>query len=238
LHGFGLDSREWTPQCDALQSHYRIIRYDLRGFGRSSAVPDASYAHEEDLASLLGELHATPVHLVGHSMGGRMALRFASAYPDAVRSLALVDSALDGHAWSEDWRSRWSDMSTAAKSGRLADARRQWLGHPLFETTRASAPGAALLAKMIEDYSGWHWQHEDPARVPSPPLAERLTEVHTPALVIMGERDLPDFHRIADRLVKDLPAARYVEIADAGHMVNLDASQGFNSALAAFWESQ
>jgi pimeloyl-ACP methyl ester carboxylesterase len=238
LHGFSLDSRVWTPQCDALRSRYRVIRYDLRGFGLSSAVPDTAYAHEDDLASLLGELRATPAHVVGHSMGGRMALRFASAYPGAVRSLALVASALDGHEWSEDWRSRWSHICTAAKAGMLAEARRQWFEHPLFESARASSTGASLLARMIDDYSGRHWQITDPARVPSPPLAERLAEIRVPALVVMGERDLPDFHRGADRLIKGLPAARYLQIPGAGHMVNLEAPQEVNAALVTFWENQ
>jgi pimeloyl-ACP methyl ester carboxylesterase len=238
LHGFGLDSRAWTAQYDALRSSYRVIRYDLRGFGLSSTIGDKSYAHEDDLASLLGELRATPAHVVGHSMGGRMALRFAVAYPAAVRSLVLVAGALDGHEWSEHWKSSWSDMCTAAKAGKLAEAKRQWFEHPLFESMRASASDAAVLGQMIDGYNGRHWVHPDPARVPSPPLAERLAEMRTPSLVVMGERDLPDFHRIANRLIKGLPAAQYVEVPGAGHMVNMEAPQALNAALVSFWESQ
>jgi 3-oxoadipate enol-lactonase len=238
LHGFGLDSRGWTPQRDALQSRYRVVRYDLRGFGLSATVPNTSYAHEDDLASLLEELVAQPAHIVGHSMGGRMALRFAAAYPAAVRSLVLMDCALDGHEWSEDWRSRWSKMSAAAKAGMLTEAKRQWFDHPLFESARASSTAAPLLARMIDDYSGWHWVHSDPARVPSPPLAERLAEIRVPSLVVMGERDLPDFHHIAARLIQYLPGARYLEIPGAGHMVNMEAPQQVNAALVAFWENQ
>jgi pimeloyl-ACP methyl ester carboxylesterase len=243
LHGFSLDSREWSPQfdglhCEGLGSRYCVIRYDLRGFGQSSAVGDTSYAHEDDLASLLEELRATPAHIVGHSMGGRMALRFAVAYPAAVRSLVLVDSALDGHEWSEDWRSRWSSMCTAAKSGKLSEAKRQWFEHPLFESARASANVAAALAQMIDAYSGWHWMYPDSARVPSPSLAERLAEIRTPSLVVMGERDLPDYHQIADRLIKGLPNAHYLEIPGAGHMVNMEEPQALNAALVSFWESQ
>src|ERR1700674_3686887 len=97
LHGFGLDSRMWDPQFDALQSTYRVIRYDLRGFGRSSLPPQTAYAQEDDLNALLSSLDAAPAHVVGLSMGGNMALRFAAAYPQSVRSLVLADSALDGH---------------------------------------------------------------------------------------------------------------------------------------------
>src|ERR1035438_5607654 len=99
LHGFGMDSRMWAPQFEDLQSTFRVIRYDLRGFGRSSLPPHSGYAHEDDLNALLSSLGAAPAHVVGLSMGGRMTLRFAAAYPQSVRSLVLADSALDGHGW-------------------------------------------------------------------------------------------------------------------------------------------
>jgi pimeloyl-ACP methyl ester carboxylesterase len=93
LHGFGLDSRMWDPQFEVLQSTFRVIRYDFRGFGRSSLPPHNGYAHEDDLNALLSDLGSAPAHVVGLSMGGMMALRFAVAYPQSVRSLVLADSA-------------------------------------------------------------------------------------------------------------------------------------------------
>jgi pimeloyl-ACP methyl ester carboxylesterase len=61
-----------------------------------------------------------------------MALRFAVAYPQSVRSLVLADSALDGHTWSDDWQARWYGMREAAKTGQIAEAKRRWLEHLLF----------------------------------------------------------------------------------------------------------
>jgi 3-oxoadipate enol-lactonase len=236
LHGFGLDSRMWAPQFEVLQSTFRVIRYDLRGFGRSSLPPSSGYAHEDDLNALLSSLGAAPAHIVGLSMGGRMALRFAAAYPQSVRSLVLADSALDGHGWSEDWQTRWNGMCHAARAGQLVDAKRRWLEHPLFDSARADPFSGSLLARMIHDYSGWHWHNVDTAPLPSPPLAERLGEIRMPSLVITGAHDTSDFQSIGNILAGTLPAGRRSIIKGSGHMVNLEAPREFNAALLAFWQ--
>jgi 3-oxoadipate enol-lactonase len=237
LHGFSLDLRSWAPQFEALASSFRVIRYDLRGFGRSSLPPQEAYSHEDDLNTLLSHLGATPAHVVGLSMGGRMALRFTSAYPQSVRSLVLADSALDGQGWTADWQTRWTRMCSAAKTGDLAEARRQWSEHPLFDSARAhlSPASSALLATMIQDYSGWHWHNKDLARVPSPPLAQRLGEICVPSLLITGADDIEDFQAAANLLGAGLPNVQRVVIPNAGHMSNLEAPEDFNAALRTFW---
>jgi 3-oxoadipate enol-lactonase len=235
LHGFGLDSRMWAPQVDALKSSYRVIWYDLRGFGRSSLPPASSYAHEDDLNELLGYVGASPAHVVGLSMGGRMALRFAAAYPQSVLSLVLADSALDGHSWSTDWFTRWSELCEAARAGALSESRRRWLEHPLFDSARKNPASASLLKRMVEDYSCWHWRNRDSARTPAPPLASRLGDIRVPALVITGSRDIADFQAIGQTLASGLTNAQHVVIKDAGHMVNLEAAEEFNAQLLRFW---
>ena len=224
----------WAPQFDALQSTFRVIRYDLRGFGRSSQPPATEYSHEDDLQALLTHLGVASAHIVGLSMGGRMALRFAAACPGSVRSLVLADSALDGQTWSDDWQTRWQAMCVAAKAGQLVDAKRQWAEHPLFDRARANPLAASLLARMVDDYSGWHWHSSDTARVPSPPLAHRLGEIRVPSLVITGADDLPDFQAVGKILAAGLPEARHTVIENSGHMVNLEAPREFNAGLLAF----
>jgi len=237
LHGFGFDRRMWTPQFELFGSTFRVITYDLRGFGRSSLPPEAGYAHEDDLNALLSGLNAAPAHVVGLSMGGRMALRFAAAYPQSVRSLVLADSALDGQTWSGDWQMRWMRMCAAAKAGDLAKARRRWLEHPLFDSARAEPSSASLLEKMVEDYNGWHWHNNDTARVPEPPLAERLGKIQVRALVITGANDIPDFQSVASLLAEGLPVVNRSIIQGSGHMVNLEVPSEFNAALQCFWHT-
>lgn len=233
LHGFGLDCRMWRPQFGTLAQSFRVIRYDLRGYGRSS-LPEGPYAHSDDLLELLHHLGALPAHLVGLSMGGQLALRLALTHPQAVRSLVLADSALDGYRWSVEWQERWRGILEAARAGDLEEAKRRWLRHPLFAPALEQPPLAASLTEQIGDYSGWHWVHRDPDGVPSPPALERLEQVAQPALVVVGERDLADFQAIAHILAGRLPNARKVVIPGAGHMANLEAPDPFNREVLGF----
>lgn len=235
LHGFGLDLRMWTLQFEALQSTFRVIRYDLRGFGRSSVPPVSNYAHEDDLQALLLHLGVNSAHVVGLSMGGRMALRFAAAYPAMVQSLVLAASALDGYSWSDEWQRRWKAMGDTAKRDRMAEAKRQWLEHPRFSSACAVPSRALLISTMIDEYSGWHWRGTDMARTPSPALARRLETICPPCLVITGARDIPDFRAIGNLLAGGLPRARREIIASSGHMVNLEAPDIFHTILLGFW---
>lgn len=229
LHGFGLDSSMWDPQWQPFAARYGAIRYDLRGYGRSG-LPAGPYSHTDDLAALLEALGVESAHLVGLSMGGRIALRVAVREPALVRSLTLVDTALDGHGWSEDWLARWRRMADAAKQGDGAGARRLWWEHPLFDPARERADAAELLQTMISRYSGWHWRHQDPDLDYSA-SAPRMAAISIPTLIVVGGRDLPDFQAIARRVAAEMPNAMLREIAEAGHMANMEAPAEFNELL-------
>lgn len=232
VHGFALDRSLWDPQVAALAAHYRVVRYDLRGYG-DSTPPAGPYSHAGDLAALLAALDARPAHVVGLSMGGHVALGLALEEPTAVRSLTLVDSTLDGYRMGEAWAQRWRAVVAAGRGGDLAAAKRLWLEHELFATTRAKPGVDAPVAAMLERYSGWHWSHKDPVDAPARPAIERLTSVAVPTLVVVGEHDLPDFQGIARRLAAGIPRARLAVVAHAGHVPSLEAPDAFNEALLA-----
>ena len=230
IHGFGLDSGMWDPQWMPFAARYRAIRYDLRGYGGSS-LPDGPYSHVKDLLALIDHLGARPVHLVGLSLGGRVALRVAAQAPEAVRSLTLADAAMDGHVWSGDWLQRWRKMTEAAKQGDLRVARQLWQEHVLFEPAHRRPEVALALKLMIDRYSGWHLGHPDPGISPDLPVAKTLPRISIPTLVMVGEHDLPDFKAIAQRLAAEMPNAALRVIAGSGHMSNMEAPAVFNELL-------
>ena len=230
IHGFGVDAAMWDPQWSAFGQDYRAIRYDLRGYGHST-LPDGPYTHADDLLALLDALDARPAQLVGLSMGAQVALRIALQEPAAVRSLTLVDGALEGFRWSDAWSQRWRATTAAARCGDVAEAKRVWLDHELFAPARKHPHVAAALAAMVGRYSGWHWWHGDPGTTPARPAIELLATVSVPTLVVVGELDLPDFQEIARRFAADIPSAKLRVIAGAGHMSNLEASAEFNELL-------
>jgi 3-oxoadipate enol-lactonase len=233
IHGFGLDAGMWDPQWPVFAQHHRVIRYDLRGYGNSS-LPAGAYSHVDDLLALIEFLGAVPTHLVGLSLGGRVALRVAAQAPAAVRSLSLVDPALDGHTWTTDWLQRWRRMTDAAKRGDLSHARKLWREHILFAPANRDPQVAAALQAMIDRYSGWHWDHPDPGSAPAAPVADALSSMSIPTLVLIGELDLPDFQSIAQRLAQQLPRAESRTLAGVGHMSNMEAPREFNQLLLEF----
>lgn len=92
LHGGGLDHTMWDPQVEALARSYRVIRFDARGHGRSTArMPPFSMT--EDVRRVLDHLGVERAHLVGLSMGGGMAFDFATAYPARTITLTLVSTS-------------------------------------------------------------------------------------------------------------------------------------------------
>jgi 3-oxoadipate enol-lactonase len=233
VHGFGLDSAMWDPQWQVFAKHHRVIRYDLRGYGGSS-LPERRYSHLDDLLALIDFLDADAVHLVGLSLGGRVALRVAAEHPGAVRSLTLADPALDGHSWTADWLQRWRKMTEAAKSGDFAAAKKLWREHLLFEPANKHPKVADALRVMIDRYSGWHLAYPDPGTAPARPVAEQLASISIPTLVLVGEHDMPDFQAIARRLALEMPQAELRTLAGSGHMSNMEAPHTFNELVLGF----
>jgi pimeloyl-ACP methyl ester carboxylesterase len=90
---------------------------------------------------------------------------------------------------------------------------------------------------MITDYSGWHWVNRNPHTSLMPADIDRLDKIKSPALVITGERDLPDFQAVAEILRKQIPGAQRAVLPGVGHMVNLEAPERFNQIILEFLKS-
>jgi 3-oxoadipate enol-lactonase len=226
LHGFSLDMRSWDRQIAAFAERHTVLRYDLRGFGRSS-TPRGPYSHAADLAALLAALDLAPAHLVGLSLGANVALAAALEHPETVRSLVLVSSGLAGHPWREQ-RPPEAAMAHAERHG-VAAARAFWLAHPLFASTRAHPEAGAALAAIVGDYSGWHWENRNPA-APFTADAASLGAVAAPALIVSGEQDMAGYREIAATLAAGIPGAALLRLPQAGHMLTMEAPDRFNRA--------
>jgi 3-oxoadipate enol-lactonase len=245
LHGFTFDTRMWDDQFAALAKQYRVIRYDARGFGRS-ALPRAGepYSQHEDLAALLDRLDARRAHVVGQSMGGRFALDYALQGDDRLRSLTLIDAVIGGYGtahnwpWSRTFMSAYQPVIDAGKRKDVAMAKAAWLAHPLFAPAREQPVVAARLRQMVEDYSGWHFINPDPARLLTPPAITQLAKIQAPTLALVGERDLVDFHRMADEVQHGAKHAVRRTIPRVGHLSNMEAPGEVNAMLLEFLASR
>lgn len=226
VHGFTLDHTMWQPQVEFFSKGYHVVTYDARGFGKSS-LPEGPYDHTDDLHALLDHLGIDQAHFVGLSMGARIATNFALAYPDTVRSLTLMDPALDGYKSEVDW-------NVYAKEEGLERAKENWLNHELFTVTQKRPEIVAALRSTVENYSGWHWLHHDPQNPSNTHARDHLHQITRPTLIVVGEGDLTYFHNIAAVLAVGISGARKVIVPNAGHMVNMEAPDEINSLLDDF----
>jgi pimeloyl-ACP methyl ester carboxylesterase len=227
IHGFTLDMRMWDDQIDAFAKSFQTVRYDLRGFGKSTTPNGEPYIHADDLAALLDHLRIERAHVMGLSLGGGIALDFACLHPDRLNDLVLVDSAMGGYPWT-------TSFNVKRDANDLVGYKRNWLAHGLFAPALKNPNVASRLRQMIDDYSGWHWLNTDSDRFPPPSVFERLEGITARTLAVLGEWDLQDFHGIADAISTRMPNARKVVIAGAGHMSNMEQPDAFNQVVMNF----
>ena len=237
IHGWSFDTRCWDDQFAAFARDYRVLRYDLRGFGKS-ALPDTiqSYSHTDDLIALLDFLDLERVHVLGHSFGGRIAIDFTLNYPERTITLLLPDAAMDvtGLELSEelaDWIG--NTWQTGRESG-IEQAKEIWIkGSPLAPAMQN--PNAAKKVKqMIDDYSGWHWKNNDPYVGITPYPPERLIKIKAPSLIIVGGLNPQFYFRAAEIQKEHIPNSEMVVLPGVGHALNIENPEEFNEIVLGF----
>jgi len=230
IHGGQLDRRMWDEQFTLLAKDYQAIRYDVRGFGRSSTATRPFHSHE-DLRALLDYLKVEKANLVGLSLGGRIAFDFALTYPQRVQRLIGVGPGLSGFDWSPEQGERISRVYVAALDESLEKATELWLQDPYMAPAMEHAELQPRLRQLGLENAKCYWASPYLDRPPRPLAAERLGELKVPTFMIVGERDVPDIQRLVDRVVAEVPGARKTVIPGAGHIVNMEQPVEFNRAL-------
>ncbi len=235
----------WPLQLLALtEAGFRVVRYDVRGHGRTS-TPDRGYdwaTYAEDLRALLDGLEIGRTHIAGFSMGGGIAITFALENPGRVRSLALLDPVVPGFAYSARFAAGMEELTrTVRAEGWRAAAERRWLSHPMFAGLRAHPARFQVIRDIVLDFSAREYLVDQPetddATAPggaAPEAIDRLETLRPPALVIVGERDLPDFLMQARVIDERAPRTKLEIIADCGHMTPLERPGDVNRLLLAF----
>ena len=235
VHGFGLDMRMWQAQAGHLTARYRVVRYDCRGFGGSGPFdPAVGYTHAGDLLTLLDHLGIGQAVLAGLSFGGRVVLQAALAAPARVRGLVLMGAVLDGVPWDHDSQVAIDLAHDVARARGLGAGRAAWLAHPLFAAARNQPEVSEKLAAMVAAYPGQHWIGHDPHEQAGHRPIEALEELAMPALVMVGEHDVPGFREMSAVLARRIPGARYHVVAGAGHMVSMEQPAAVNEVLTRF----
>jgi len=230
IHGGSLHLGMWDDQFDLFARDYRVVRYDVRGFGQSGS-PEVPHKQWEDLRALLEHLEIERADIVGLSLGGRIAVDFALEYPERVNRLVLVGSGLSG------WRfepAQWQEeVGKARAAGDKRAAAEAWLRSPYLEAAMEDPELAERVRRLTLDNED-SWVLVFRAYAMKPPATERLGELEAPVLLIVGSRDDVEVHRIVELMTEQLPGMQKVEVEGAGHMVNMERPEEFNRAVLEF----
>jgi 3-oxoadipate enol-lactonase len=234
VHGGATDCRIWDQQFESWAREFRVVRYDVRGYG-GSPITDKPYSQAEDLATLMDYLGISRAHVVGLSLGGMVASDFAVTHPDRILSLVLCGPGITGlEMESPEEGARYMLELRAARDSTPDVATRRWLQDPLVAPAMEHPELRERLQRISrENLHSWlnNWALQ---RVPRPLTAQRLDQIHVPTLLVIGDRDLPSDLSVVDTLAVKVAGARKVVITGAGHMVNMEKPVEFDAAVLGF----
>lgn len=233
LHGAGANAHWWDHVAPALAETHHVVALDFRGHGDSDYPEEVrSGAFVADLEALLEHLGRPEPILVGHSMGGAVALEHA-ARRGKTRALALLDLARGASATTRRRLSRTLRVRFSYRNRDQAIARFR------FVPAAKHAPDAlrrAIAARSVRELpDGGFGFKFDPRwfALPQRPLPP-LSSVHCPTLLVRGAESALLTHQGAEELLREIPGAELAEIPEAGHHVHLDAPEAVLARLQAF----
>lgn len=236
LHAGIADGRMWDEQFDAFARHYRVLRYDRRGFGRTPS-PGGAFSHADDLVGLLRHLGIGRATLVGCSQGGKIALDVALAHPELVASLALVGAGISGYAYKAGLPPQTRELERADEAGDVARVNELelqiWVDGPHRDPGEVDPAVRELVRKMnlAALTSDAPPGEELPSGVNA---AGRLGEVSAPVLVVVGDLDTPRTLEAASVLAEGIRGARLEVIRGAAHLPNMERPEEFNRLVLEF----
>jgi len=236
VHGGLVDSRMWDAQMKPLSKRFRVVRYDIRGYGRSPA-PTGEYYPVEDLRALLDLLKIDKATLVGLSLGGIVAADFALEHPARVERLVFVGAGLRGDKQPRDERTTRA-YQIGAREGTEKYFEAFMESDLLAGLRNRPKARAAMHTMMVENFKAVEYISKGWPQAPEPPTAERLEQIKQPTLVVVGSLDGKNLLNIADTLATRIPGARKVVIPGASHHPPVETPKEFNRILLDYLEGR
>jgi pimeloyl-ACP methyl ester carboxylesterase len=229
LHGFGASLHTWEPWARSLTSEYRVIRFDMPGAGLSDPDPDGDYSDARSmrvLTAVMDHFGIAKASLIGNSMGGKIAWKFAAAFPDRVDKLVLISP--DGFASPGEEYGKRQPVPSMVRLMRYA------LPKPLLKMNLQPAYGDP--AKLTDDIlTRYHDLLLGPgnrdamiARMEQTELVEPeplLRSIMAPTLLLWGQKDAMIPIANADEYVKSLPDSKLVVLSGVGHLPQEEAPE-------------
>jgi 3-oxoadipate enol-lactonase len=228
-HSLACTVRMWDPQVEAFKDRFRILNYDMRGHGATSA-PQGPYSLDmlaDDVLGLMKHLKIQKAAYCGLSIGGMIGQTLALKAPGSFTKMVLADTT---HTQPPEALKQWDDRIAVAKSKGMAalvdGTMERWFTAPFRSSPAAKKIAALIAATPVAGYVGCG------EAIKKLSTTARLKEIRLPVLAITGEQDgaAPGTKYIGE----NVPGAKYVGIPDAAHIANVEQAEAFNRALRQF----
>lgn len=245
LHAFPINAGMWAPQfAFAAEAGWRVIAPHLRGFGNGEprksergstkskdAITMDDYAG--DVIDLLDALHIPDAVIAGLSLGGYVAFAMLRHAPRYIRALVLADTRPQADtAEGVEGRKRMIALANERGVSAVAD---ELIPKLLGETTRRERPAVVDTMRTLALENDVHAitgaLH---AMMTRPDSTELLSSIHVPTSIIVGDEDGVTPPAVATEMQRGIPGSQLTTIPRAGHLSNLENTDAFNAALAAF----
>jgi len=225
-----------------LARKHQVLRYDLRGFGRSAMPKEEEvYRDADDLLALLNYLRIKNAHVCGLSYGSFIVIDFALSHPDRCLSLIPIGPRVAGDdvdeykANSDKLRAIISQATDILKtSGRKEATDFIWSGNNSLSNSVKSPGVRDRLLQMGYEYSWLRHLHPSKRQYAFPQAIKQLNEIKIPTLVVTAQDDLEICKQVAETLAREIPGAKLISLTGAGHMMNMDQPKQFNKAVSEF----
>ena len=241
IHAGVADRRQWNNEFEYFARKYQVIRYDMRGYGKSEPV-DGEFSHMDGLLGVLDalEIH-DPIVIMGCSMGGGLAMDFALMHPSRVRALIMVGSAPSGLELDVPALAKFADAEKAFEAGDLdlvCEIETQIWFDGTGRTPEQVNPSMRNLLYEMNRQALAHEVKNLGKRLPNTetPAFDRLPDLKIPVLVVVGEHDTPYILAAADYMREKISSVQKVMIADAAHLPNMDHPDEFQAIVTKFLE--
>ncbi len=235
IHAGLTDSRMWDYQIDDLSQRFKVIRFDQRGFGKSS-VPEKKYNPIKDIITLMDSCQIYKANIVGISLGALQAIDLAIEFPERVKTLIISGASFPDWQLPQDVLEKHIEFTQHVMENGPDSAIKRMLTDSFWSKTlpdKKYKEGRQLFEQILQENKesfNVDWQlRELPIG-----LVNRLEQISCPTLMFRPENDMPSIIPIADTIAKKISNIKIVEIKDVSHLLNMEKPEEFNKTIIEF----
>ena len=241
VHGHSLDHRMWDEQFVVFAKKYRVIRYDLRGYGISSPqTEEYQFTHVQDLVTLMDSLHIAKAHIVGLSLGGYIGADMLGWFPQRMYSAFLASGNLrkskgPSQPMDREEAAKRDDEIAALKKKGVEVMKREWFEGLMNSGGTQRERMREPLWKMVSEWDAWQPLHKEVRVTAGVDAYEELKKncPEVPVWIVEGKSPNNRYPEHPE-ILEYLPRGELKILDDCGHMMNMERPEAFNEALGKF----